>query len=610
MKLQRTIFAALLLCSPLLLRAAPPESPAGPSHPAPDRSTPTAALRTLIAAIESSDLDAFQDSVALPAGLDAPTRRAFIEQLFLATQLEWWMEQHLPNDQAFGILNDAGYRYFRRVDPDQVQWRQAAKKPAAEDQPATRMYGTSGLGPTVRHISMVLQQDQWKAQGPSGTADSPVLVPMQNIPERTQLLRQTMADCASGKLATFAQIRTALSTPPVTAATTLPAGVPGTELLKPLLNAIEQGNHHAVESALLIHDDSGETPRFLADRLILSKKIESAIRARFPTEQGNTLAETFGLKNSILRRYLIAVWTVDGNTARVDFRPPDQRYDAATLLTKIDGLWCLEFRTLPIPKPKNAEKIYLKELRKILANIPSYATVGDLREAINAARTPDPRTTSRPAKLTPAEELERTLAALRQAEAQIPPGPQNEPDRIRLATLFACAHATLGTAQDAARFYYAAGDDGSYTVARLQRFQAGRDLELAAYKQLDVSGLSDSLGLANEADDSFTFRMLSWTVTGDTATPNPLGGDNLSRIWLPKMKKVAGQWRIDVSEEIATTPQHEAARAAAEAVAIQTITTQLNSGQFQTIQSLRTALTNANIKGNTKTRNETSPPGN
>jgi hypothetical protein len=87
--------------------------------------------------------------------------------------------------------------------------------------------------------------------------------------------------------------------------------------------------------------------------------------------------------------------------------------------------------------------------------------------------------------------------------------------------------------------------------------------------------------------------MTELKIQGDRAVPT---GDTHGE-WVPPIRKIAGEWKIDVSEETRGSAKDAAEQADSDTKKIKELTTQVNAGKFSNLDQLRKAMKDAGIKG-------------
>jgi hypothetical protein len=161
----------------------------------------------------------------------------------------------------------------------------------------------------------------------------------------------------------------------------------------------------------------------------------------------------------------------------------------------------------------------------------------------------------------------------------------------------------LGTKGPPAELYFSQGDHSDdYAHARSHRLNAWKALVDIVNHKVDggAVNLEYEFTMKNAADDFMLFPMSQWTINGDIATAPPPENNDPKTFWMPKLRKIGNDWRIDVTDETDGDPDADAKRAEREVISLESITQQVNSLKLKTLDDVRAALRAADIHGTGK----------
>jgi hypothetical protein len=154
--------------------------------------------------------------------------------------------------------------------------------------------------------------------------------------------------------------------------------------------------------------------------------------------------------------------------------------------------------------------------------------------------------------------------------------------------------------------YFVSGEHGGdYVKARAHRAVATIAFTKAVDREVDDGGddLARAFTLTDGADDFMAFAEAQWTVSGDVATAPPPGNNDPSIFWMPPLRKVGNDWKIDITEETDGDVAAAAIRAEQEAQSLEAITRKVNAMHFDDLDQVRAALRAAGIRGTGKSMN-------
>jgi hypothetical protein len=337
-----------------------------------------------------------------------------------------------------------------------------------------------------------------------------------------------------------------------------------------------------------------------SERTIVAAKLARAFRAKYGPEQGERLVQTCSLRPAL--EYLSGVgWVVEGDVAR-GVREIG-RYEVFPRMVRRDGVWRIQLPPQPPPADakinKNDEDL-LKRRRDVLEHLDKYPTVGSIVEMLESVRWDERDPTTK-------EYVAEMEKQVRTAERILATRPTTSPEEAFMAN-FAIMLRRLSAARfaenpvESAKFYVADGDDGSYTLAREKRSIAIHHLLEAADKEIggDAGKIEYEFQLTDVADDLTGLAMIEWKVDGDRAVGVKPEGLGERQFWMPTLKRVDGQWKIDVTEEMNGKPKQAKARADEEAARLEQITRRVERDEFKTADQLREVLKKLGIKGSGK----------
>jgi len=279
-------------------------------------------------------------------------------------------------------------------------------------------------------------------------------------------------------------------------------------------------------------------------------------------------------------------WAVDGDVARAVL--PQHWYNVGMQMMRRDGVWRICWIAGNDQDQKN-EIDRAQRAQQVLNNLDKYSTPGAVLRALNNTYAQQPDR---------AQSLKTMRQQLAEAERQAATQPAQSADEQfhrDLGMLY--GHVAIAflseNPQEAAKYYYAEGDDGSYTLARERRALAARDLEEAAGAEV---GAGAGVTLTTLADDLYGLMMVQWSFTDDAAISK--GGPDGA----PMLRKINGMWRIDVSPETNGDPKQAAKEAQHDAEQIAKLTARVKNGEFKTADSFHQAVRAARIKGFAKSQ--------
>jgi hypothetical protein len=574
-----------------------------------DRSSAAAGLKTLIEAIERSDVPEVEKSISFPAARrlmwpDA-AKRAYAECLTMSSQLEWLIDEKEGGYVWAQISGEGGLGFIRHVDAQKVQWRREGVHRGELDavQGVYTVATKDGKGATAPVARMVQTEDGWKVDQ-NRILGQLLRLEGQDIPWRDALVKRVLEDVRSGKLRTSKEVIAALQlhTPARDRALIKPDRSTPEGAVAAFIAALESGEVEVVADSMVM--EGGDPPdaykRAYAERLIGQRKLEKAIREKFGEAQADRVAKERGLRNYLVERYAEpAGWVVDGDVARAAFDPP-RVYEPAACLDRVKGVWRLRANAGPGNSERAVQNMKAFSLleRRVLGKMDSYKTSGDVYEALN----PEFALRSETERKEDAEADSRNAATELKRETARQPANREEAFEQQMGLSLRAIGVALKERkpEEAAKYFYVAGDEnGVYAQARERRRLATDDLITVAAKEVDsgAASIAGQFGLVNFADDGYGLAMARWKLDGDRAIGRKPEGIS-QPMWVPEMRKIGGVWKIDVTPELLGTPKDEAQRAEEEAKKLDEITAQVKAGKYLKIEELREVMRKAGIRGN------------
>jgi hypothetical protein len=296
---------------------------------------------------------------------------------------------------------------------------------------------------------------------------------------------------------------------------------------------------------------------------------------------------------------------IDGDVARaaLDQDRYGHRYDVALRMIRRGGIWRIELapRDLLSARPSGSDAERARRENDVIAHLDRYRTPGSVLEVLDPVRAGEP-------KVNRNETVRQANQQIDEARKRLATQPASNPrekfdQEMQVTLLKLTAALVAGDAPAAAKFYLADGDDDqSYALAREQRALAVHRLSEAADKEIDSGAerIIHEMQLIDVADDLYGLAMIEWTVQGDKAVgKNPQGiGDE--SFWVPKLRRVGGVWKIDVTDEVNGNPKQAVQRAKEETRLIEQLTDEVNKLKFSNLEQLKAALIKSGVKGPAK----------
>lgn len=564
------------------------------THP----STPTDALKALIDAIERDDAAKVGELIELPVKLERDELALIAQRYILGSKLYWLLEDKFAQRDAQRVMRLARLDYLPRVDPHRLNWRmhEVHNRPGVQEPKE----GAIGSDPDLpqRFVRMAKADQGWKANLDHGLPALLVL-DVQDAPWRNRVMQRVTDELKAGMLATIDQVIDGLvprpppQPEPVKADRSTPAGA-----ILVAAEAIEKWDVETLaDSFEMIGGDDNGAFRRMAEQMILERKVEKAVRARFAPDQAERIVQEGSLRPgrpSHLAVYQnVEGWAVDGDVARGALKEP--LYDVVRRMVRRDGIWRIQYpprstiASLNDPEERRKQQARMTSLQELLDHPDRFATAGDVLEMLEPTRK---EVAAQQADA--GAEARKQLEEMRREMAKNPPQTPEEAEEHALALAFWEMGTALASkdAKEAAKYYFAEGDNGSYALARQNRLLAVIDLKHAVSREIGESDLVE-FDLTNLADDIYGLFMTELKIQGDRAVPT---GETHGE-WIPPIRKIAGQWKIDVSEEAAGNPKESAKRADEETKKIRELTAQVKAGRFTNMDQLRKAMMDAGIKG-------------
>ncbi len=448
-------------------------------------------------------------------------------------------------------------------------------------------------------VLMVNTENAWKADL-TGEIPAMVVLNVEDARWRNRIVQQVTDEVKAGRLTSIKQVIHALvlhppeQHEPVKANRSTPEGA-----IVAAADALERDDAATLGDSFDVMggDDDGFI-RGMVEEAVLKCKVASTVRAKYPPDQAERIIREGSLKRGILVSYQnIPGWVVDGDVARAAFK--EGFYDVTRRMVRRNGVWRIQFPPRHTLRTPDDARLELEEqarkaaLQEVLDHPERFASAGALLEALNPSM-----------KEMAAEQVDAGASARRQLEeikqemAKNPPRtPQEAAEHALGLSLWELGVAVASKdAKEAAKHYFAEGDDGSYAVARENRLLAAHELLLAADKEIDSGAgtLLHEFDLSNPADDIYGLFMLQLKIHGDRAVPTVGDQDG---DWVPGIRKIAGEWKLDVSDETGGNPNVAAKRADDETRKLEELTAQVKAGKFTNLDQLRKAMKDAEIKG-------------
>jgi hypothetical protein len=602
----RCAFVALIVLLGVHHRA--PAAPPTTSRPL-DLSTPAAALQSVKTAILSGDPRAIAQTIRLPASLQPDEIPLYCERLTLSAKITLELQKRVSHDWIVRILRIVELPTLPVIDLDKAEWHDA-------------LAGTNGFGKPLPPQGFCSIPGGWffplrrfpagwmldtYAGGSTGLA-----MTLEDAPWRNAMMRRVLADLRADKLHTGDDVINALTlhakpVQPTTSTTdrSTPDGV-----LAAYDAAIRRGDAAtAADCMIFLHEkDGGARRRKDAESRVMEYKLARALRDKFGMEQGERLIHSGRLLSTEhALRFTNVAWAIDGDVARGVYDPP--AYRTYPRMVRSNGIWRLQLppvdehltpeQTVAMLKEQHDMDAIVAREQHLLAHLDEYPTPG----AVNSYLNKDPAAnTADIAK--DAKEATEQLNDFRRRLATQPTQSAKDRARADVSTMIVKSNIAFVTGHfdEAASYYYAAGDvDGAYCKARERRAAATTQLMSALENEVGGNGemLAGDFTLINAADTAADIAEFDWDFHDDFITlKRP--ADYEHPIWLPQFRRVNGQWKIDVTDEVAGDPKSAAARADADTKAIDAIIAQLKSGKFTSELQVRNALKAADVKGTGK----------
>ena len=595
----------------LLLAAGPPAT----SAPTADPSTPAAGYRTLLDAIDRDDAAAVADSVLLPIELRGADRTIEAERLALGSRVAWAIADRFGRDAADHWAWYAALAVVPRADVATVTFNDSGHP----NRPGVVALAI-GQSPHAHPIRMARVGPAWRYDRTDLASPFDIAFGREDAAWRHPTLRAALDGLRTGKIADEAALAAAL-VPPVTpvpahphpADRAVPSDVPWAVRI-----AVDAGDAAEVADCYDRPAAQDGDVRASADLEVLKRKLDRALHAKFGPAQGDRLVNSCNLATAtITDGYANVQWAVDGDVAR-GLRD-GVRLDPLVRMRRRAGRWRIErpFGRLPADVLSGRERAAALEVGRsiaadtakdadVLAHLDRYPDPGSVLDELDVVQSEyahrDPAKAQADAAARRAEAIASFARAEREFVDRRATMPQTERDQTEIQLsfqrqLFAAAAATRPVS-----LYVADGDPGGgYVVAREHRNEAAVALWSAADRNVDsgAAALAYEFTLTDAADEPLAMMTSTWTIDGDRATGRSPAGVGRP-FWVPPLRRVAGAWKVDLTDETAGDPAAAAKRAEAEAVAIERVTADVQALRFQTLDDVRAALRAAHVRGTGK----------
>ncbi len=580
-----------------------------------DRSTPGAGLEVLIGGIERGDVGQVADSIALGrgTGLTEADRRTYAECMIAGSRLRWAVAEKFGEEEARRMAFRGELISVAKLRAADLEWEVIAAGPPLEKAGMVAVALGQGKASKRNLGSMVrgAADGQWRLHRVTEMT-ALVAIQVDDAPWRNAMVERLLEDLKSGRLTSGKAVGDAL-------VPHAPASRPATRqgdrstpegAIGEIEAAIERGEVGAVADGVVRARDAAGSGFAvdIADDAVTARKLRRAIERKFSEEQAKRICESVGLRLDWLEMYRKAAWVVDGDVARAAFEPPE-RYRLEFRMVKREGAWRISF------PPKNQEEearaaergeksreqgmVERTKLRKeVLAHFEEYKMPGALLEALDPAR--------REMK-EEGRQVEERIKEMEKEAATHPAPTTAEAKEREVGTSLARLSAALvkKDVAEAAKYYFAEGDEGNaYVAARERRALAAEEFIEAVNKEIGASAdrMVQKLGLLNIADDLYGLAMVWGEQAEADGTTKKVREENSE--WVPQIRKVGGVWKIDVTAETGGKAKEEARRAEAEAKVLSALTGRIKSGDISTAEGLGKAVREAEIKGNSKRESE------
>lgn len=610
-------FAVLLMIvSPLGLLAQPTTATTGRAIV--DRSTPTAGYQALIDAIDREDVDGVIASMLDPQDLTPQERRLMAQRLIVGSKLSWVARERWGRQGVQDVMRAANVPFFFKAEPARMSFRMVDGPPASRTPGATAAAllniqdGPGGV--------MTCLDGQWRCDKSGGSAAELTLT-LKDAPWRIAMLRRALDDFNAGKIKDEKALIGAM-VPPITPP-------------HPTTNPVDRSNPEDVPAAMQAALDACDAdalvdcftpddpqdpqgPRASAQYNIARRKLDLALHQRFGQEQGDRLVSECVLdtKQAVMR-FPNVQWSIDGDVAR-GIRD-GVRYDPNLRMVRRDGKWRIEW---PKPERRQRPTTEMAQMMKqrgmdladrtrlindILEHPEKYPDPGSIVDQLSIANGPDRRQDEVAARSRLAEEkqhLEQQARELAETADKLPPDERTEREiGLSLGRQLLAAESDPAGAALAAMYFTEGDANGAYARARARRVRATHNLMQAVGRQIGLNGegLPRQFTLLDAADDWMMLSAVQWkAVQGGTAIgllPEHIRDE---QVWLPSLRKVGDEWKLDVSDETLGDPAAAAKRVEAEAKVIEHITEQVKTLKFKTYDQVIAALKAADVRGTGK----------
>jgi hypothetical protein len=244
-------------------------------------------------------------------------------------------------------------------------------------------------------------------------------------------------------------------------------------------------------------------------------------------------------------------------------------------------------------------------MNDVLANPDKYPDPGSIVDVLSPARADQTRDVQQQAAREPTRRAEDN-ARLEQAERELARDAAGLAPEERVKREIELSLSRQLRNEDHPDAVYFVEDDptGAYANARAHRAKATAALAEMFDRQIGAVGNAGSGGqllrefnLLNSVDDFMLMSSIEWSPTGDSAVGVLPEHMRDQKLWLPTLRKVGRDWKIDISDEIIGNAGNTAARAEKEAVAIEQVTKQIRTMKLKTYEQVRDALRAANVQG-------------
>ncbi len=592
-----------------------------------DRSTPAAGYQVFLDAVDRNDVDTVADSLFLPFEISAEDRKIDARRWIVATRLAWAIDAKFGSRARTMIAAYAGFSDVPRLKaPKFVRDDERQLHGVKTTYPPNHRHTAMADEPNVGHVPMVLADGtNWKLnRGLANPRD--VAFAIEDTPARIKLYEFVIEDLNAGHFAGEADVLAALI-PPATAPV---AGSAASDRKNPedvntvAIAAIDAGDLNTLLDCYTRDDGQiSASIRMWAELMIDSVKLNKSLHDRFGKEQGDRLAKECMLTRLTGAEGIVPSnlkWIVDGDVAHA--LRGNRRENIFRMLRR-DGKWRIE--QPPARFEKIAEQRFgrddifmtkLAKMKEILAHPEKYPDPGSVFDAIGFHPNEDMRPNSPEHEAAATQQAAETRDAIARNEKDLAeqrvklPADEVVKREIGLSLSKQIYKDGKPATEPVETMYFVDGRGGSdYVHARFDRVRACNELAVAMSRQIGsgADGVLHQFDITNSSDDMMMLGMSGIAIVSpDRANFVPEDKSQAGQ-WEVPLRKVNGEWRIDLSDETANNPTASAIRAESEATAIRHIIDEVNQRHLTTADAVAAELRVAGVKGTGKGRGKAKP---